>query len=962
MGAFTEETMKKASWLVSLAMVFSVLRPAVAAPMFPDVPDMWAKDAVAALAAKGLLEGYPDGTFKGDRAATRYEVALIVARLLAKMEQEHATFATKADLDEVKKLVNQLKEELDALGVRVQNLEDNVSKLDKRVTELERVTFYGSVDVRYVSSHIGSKGNKVGSNILGATASSNLAPGQISTANALIPGGVANYGGTIDRGVGVPMAFGTNGVTGGNALPQGRPIIVREFAENTGTGAGSNPAYTNAVGSTATLTRGGSLFTPLTGTSGTLVGVPGVLPVFEIRTGRPVVNGQGFSGQGILGLRIKLNEDVDAGAEFAAYWSAGDQIVDQFYGVSARRLSNAFAGLAGTAQGLDNSPYTRMNLDNFWFTHKPTGIKVQLGAYGDTNMDSIVYTPEFNPNAYGPKYLDNFGFRLSGSGHLLSKFDWEVFGTNVADGNTVTDVGATPYHPYLWGGDIKWGWKYGDSTADLKFNVMRIWDDTSAGSGASVGLIHNVNGVWTDWANPAGYYVNQLTANGTTNLQSVSGRATSTEKRPIAPGVAAADNSVAVLGNVVGAAGNSASTFGPQSMFTWGMSAGWNHTFNEDFKLGLKGEYSNSSYKPSANSAYNAPTGEAWRFKAAGTLYKNFDVEGEYISVNPYHNPYILQYPQVANLSYSYVRIPSLSWYPELYPVNDKDEYPNNRNGFRVNAKWNPTDAKDGKRKTVLWAEYGSLDQNQTSLQQVRYSPGALVGAGTGGALAASMVPNGYVLGQNPGFIDTVFQGFSPNSFAGFTGNINPATNANTQNGVNEFATALENPRGRQTNWGLGLNYRFDQLNGLGLHVGYKNYQFTRKSALAPSLGGSENTVNLDLSGGMVGLQYPVNERLAVKAGYTWTDVKGHYDPLGTYRNYAMDMNSTGFQTFNTVQTAPFVGFDYDVARNVNFNMSAKFLDNKDRLGTFNTTNFFMNRNPFSWGGVMVSSQLKVSF
>ena len=144
--------------------------------------------------------------------------------------------------------------------------------------------------------------------------------------------------------------------------------------------------------------------------------------------------------------------------------------------------------------------------------------------------------------------------------------------------------------------------------------------------------------------------------------------------------------------------------------------------------------------------------------------------------------------------------------------------------------------------------------------------------------------------------------------------------------------------------------------------MGYKNYQFTRKSALAPSLGGSENNVNLDLSGGMVGLQYPVNERLAVKAGYTWTDVKGHYDPLGTYRNYAMDMNSTGFQTFNTVQTAPFVGFDYDVARNVNFNMSAKFLDNKDRLGTFNTTNFFQNRNPFSWGGVMVSSQLKVSF
>jgi len=116
-------------------MMLSAAMPASAAPLFPDVKDdHWAKDAVAKLAAQGLLEGYPDGTFKGDRAATRWEVAMIIARLLAKMEQAHATFATKAELDEVRKLANALKEELDALGVRVTNLEENVSRLDKRVS------------------------------------------------------------------------------------------------------------------------------------------------------------------------------------------------------------------------------------------------------------------------------------------------------------------------------------------------------------------------------------------------------------------------------------------------------------------------------------------------------------------------------------------------------------------------------------------------------------------------------------------------------------------------------------------------------------------------------------------------------------------------------------------------------------------------------------------------------------
>ncbi len=100
---------------------------------------------MAKLAAQGLIEGYPDGTFKGDRAATRWEVAMMVARLLAKMEQAQATFATKAELDEVRKLALALKDELNALGVRVTNLEEGVSRLDQRVSELERITFYGEI-------------------------------------------------------------------------------------------------------------------------------------------------------------------------------------------------------------------------------------------------------------------------------------------------------------------------------------------------------------------------------------------------------------------------------------------------------------------------------------------------------------------------------------------------------------------------------------------------------------------------------------------------------------------------------------------------------------------------------------------------------------------------------------------------------------------------------------------------
>lgn len=51
--------------------------------LFPDVPsNHWAYEAVSDLSRRGLVEGYPDGTFGGDRMMTRYEFAQIVYRVI----------------------------------------------------------------------------------------------------------------------------------------------------------------------------------------------------------------------------------------------------------------------------------------------------------------------------------------------------------------------------------------------------------------------------------------------------------------------------------------------------------------------------------------------------------------------------------------------------------------------------------------------------------------------------------------------------------------------------------------------------------------------------------------------------------------------------------------------------------------------------------------------------------------
>ena len=107
----------KKSLVLTMAMALGVTASAYAANPFSDVPaGHWAYDAVNKLAAEGVVDGYPDGTYGGDKLMTRYEMAQIVAKAMAK----------GANVD---KLAAEFADELDSLGVRVANLEkksDNV--------------------------------------------------------------------------------------------------------------------------------------------------------------------------------------------------------------------------------------------------------------------------------------------------------------------------------------------------------------------------------------------------------------------------------------------------------------------------------------------------------------------------------------------------------------------------------------------------------------------------------------------------------------------------------------------------------------------------------------------------------------------------------------------------------------------------------------------------------------------
>lgn len=191
--------MRRYLLLLAAALLLITALP-VAAQVPPDVPaDHWAVQAIRDMFARGIFVGYPDESFRGDRAVTRYELAVALSRLLealpddpdlsrfvtrtelqttlqayptrtelqntlqayptrtelqntlqayvtrTEFEQRLAQLATREDIVRLQRLVDELRTDLTALGVRVDEamrrltaLETRMANLEERVARLEQ--------------------------------------------------------------------------------------------------------------------------------------------------------------------------------------------------------------------------------------------------------------------------------------------------------------------------------------------------------------------------------------------------------------------------------------------------------------------------------------------------------------------------------------------------------------------------------------------------------------------------------------------------------------------------------------------------------------------------------------------------------------------------------------------------------------------------------------------------------
>ena len=115
-----------------IAILAAGLASGAFAQTFPDIPEgHWAGDAVERIADLNIVIGFPDGTFRGNEAFTRYQAALVISRMLdvVNANMDAALAMTDEDIASLRNAVQELAADVAAQGVRLSAAEGAIAGL-----------------------------------------------------------------------------------------------------------------------------------------------------------------------------------------------------------------------------------------------------------------------------------------------------------------------------------------------------------------------------------------------------------------------------------------------------------------------------------------------------------------------------------------------------------------------------------------------------------------------------------------------------------------------------------------------------------------------------------------------------------------------------------------------------------------------------------------------------------------
>ena len=123
---------------INTAAMIIASAAAVSAAPFNDVSSShWAYEAVSQMAEKGVIQGFPDNTYKGNQNVSRYHLAMMTARMLAYVEQNGTGSMANSDLQTLEKLTVEFADELALIGIKITNLEDDMKDVKEDVASLK---------------------------------------------------------------------------------------------------------------------------------------------------------------------------------------------------------------------------------------------------------------------------------------------------------------------------------------------------------------------------------------------------------------------------------------------------------------------------------------------------------------------------------------------------------------------------------------------------------------------------------------------------------------------------------------------------------------------------------------------------------------------------------------------------------------------------------------------------------
>ncbi len=132
------------SWLIVAVMGVTVVSRSLWAQTPKDIPpDHWAYKMVKELLQKGYFSLYDDGTFKGDKAVDRLTLAGIVSKLLSEVGKKEIPTISKRELEDLKTLSEEFKDEIidfkeksAALETRLKKMEEEQKLLNDSLTRI----------------------------------------------------------------------------------------------------------------------------------------------------------------------------------------------------------------------------------------------------------------------------------------------------------------------------------------------------------------------------------------------------------------------------------------------------------------------------------------------------------------------------------------------------------------------------------------------------------------------------------------------------------------------------------------------------------------------------------------------------------------------------------------------------------------------------------------------------------